>query len=69
MKKITFNEYSYVLHRYPIEVEISDEDFKLLSKGELTLEEITDKYNVNYGCSVPIYDDMYVDSYNDLKIE
>ena len=63
-KKITFIEYTYVLHAYPAEVEISLEDFHKLESGEMDMETILGKYSdIDYGCSEPLYDDSYVDSY------
>lgn len=63
-KTIAFTEYTYVLHAYPAEVEISIEDFNKLKVGEIDLEVIQKKYDdINYGCSEPNYDISYIDSF------
>lgn len=63
-KKILFTEYTYVLHEYPAEVEISLEDFHKLKSGKMDLKTIVDKYSdIDYDCDEPIYDDSYVHSY------
>ena len=63
-KTITFTEYTYVLHAYPAEVKISLEDFNKLKSGEIDLETIKEKYNdIDYGCSEPIYEDSYINSF------
>lgn len=63
-KTIAFTEYTYVLHAFPAEVEISLKDFNKLKSGEIDLKTIKEKYNdIDYGCSEPLYDDSYIDSY------
>ncbi|MDD5400817.1 MAG: hypothetical protein PHQ93_06505 [Sulfurimonas sp.] len=74
-KKITFNEYTYVLHRYTVEVEVSEEDYTFL-KEEIkykddneVIEYIVDKYDLEYpNGSEPIYDVNEFDEYNDLDL-
>jgi len=66
-KKIEFDEYTYVLHRYPVEVEVSNEDFELIKKGTLALNKIVYKYDVEYGCDEVIYDDFIFDSFDNLE--
>jgi len=68
MKKIEFDEYTFVLHRDHIEVEISDEDFQLLKNGELLLSEIAYKYVMDYVDNEIIYDEYKFDSYENFKV-
>lgn len=65
MKTIEFTEYTYVLHAYPATMEISEEDFKKIENDEIKIEDIIDKYEVDY-CDSEQLDDSYVDSYEYL---
>ena len=63
-KKIGFDEFTFVLHRYPLKVEISNEDYKLLETKEIDLGDIISKYNVEYdGCSEQL-DDCEIEDYH-----
>ena len=42
---ITLIEYTYILHEYPAEVEISVKDFKKLEMGKMNMETILSKYS------------------------
>lgn len=63
MKTFEFYEYSYVLNRYPAQVEISDEDFSKLQNEEIEIVDIIDKYlnDIEYDNSEQIFDDSYLD--------
>ncbi|MDA7817061.1 hypothetical protein N9A28_02605 [Sulfurimonas sp.] len=67
-KKIIFEEFTFVLHRYPVEVEISNEDCELLENKTISLSDIVEKYSVEYGSDEIIYDDFEFDSYDNLEI-
>jgi len=63
---ITFNEYTYVMHRYPCETNISSDDYKKLQelnededeKIKKFLSYIVHKYEIEYNdSSEPLYDD------------
>lgn len=69
MRKISFDEYTDVLHRYPIEVEITNEDLTLLENGTLELADIVSKYSVEYGEFELIEGSEQFDSYDNLEIE
>lgn len=60
-KKISFDEYSFVLHRYPLEVKISDEDYKLLENKEIDLGDIIGKYQVEYDGNSEQLDDCEIE--------
>ena len=61
---IEFNEYNFVLHRYPVKVKISNEDYELLKNKKISLSDIVDEYNdLEYGCSEPLHDDTYLHGY------
>lgn len=63
MKKIYFTEYTYVLHEYPGEVEISDCDYFKLKNSEISMNDIMENYNLEYdGYSNPDYEDFKFDS-------
>ena len=72
MKTIFFNEYSYVLHKYPVEMKISEEDYKNLKK-DLDLESVLEKNDYDFefsGESETLYDfDTIFDCYDDLELE
>lgn len=64
MKTIYFSEYTYISHRYRGKVEISDEDLEKLENSEITMYEISLKYDLNYdGYSTPDYEDSKFDEY------
>jgi hypothetical protein len=64
MKKIYCNEYTYVCHRYDIEVVISESDFEKLENNEITIDDICSRYEVNYvGPSRPLFEDSKFDEY------
>nr|WP_321267762.1 hypothetical protein [uncultured Sulfurimonas sp.] len=63
-KKIGFDEFTFVLHRYPLEVEISNEDYKLLENKDITLEDIIDKYDVEYDGYSEQLDDCEIEDYH-----
>jgi hypothetical protein len=48
MKVINFCEYRMVLHTYYGDVEISDEDYKSLESKNLSMEDIMNKYELNF---------------------
>ena len=68
MIKISFDEYTYVLHRYPVKVEITDEDLTLLENEILELEDIVSKYDVEYDEVEFISGSEEFDSYDNLEI-
>ncbi len=64
MKRIEFNEYTYVLNEYPSSIEITEEDNELFTNNEISLEELIEKYDIEVdGCSEVIYEDTIFDSY------
>lgn len=73
MKKIHFNEFNYVLNAYPVEMLVSDEDYKRLENNEVTLEDlISENNNLEYGVAEPLYDISYLDEnepYELLNVE
>lgn len=73
MKKIHFNEFNYVLNAYPVEMLVSDEDYKRLENNEVTLEDlISENNNLEYGVAEPLYDISYLDEdepYEPLNVE
>ena len=63
MKTIGFAEHEYVLNVCRGEVEISNKDYKLLENNEISMEDIRNKYELNYlGESEAFYDDSKFDS-------
>ena len=60
-KTITLIEYTYILHEYPAEVEISVEDFKKLETGKMNMETILSKY--------PYEDDISVRESREVALE
>ena len=63
-KKIEFDEFTFVLHRYPIEVEISNKDYKLLKEKKIDLGDIVAKYDVEYNGVSEQLDDCEIDDYH-----
>lgn len=62
MKTIDFREFTYVLNIYRGTVEISNEDYNLLEKEEITMHDIMNKYELDYnGYSDPCYEDSKFD--------
>ena len=60
-KSIIVSEYTYVLHKYTANVDITYQEYLGLKNGTINIEQITSKYEIDYGCSEPIYDDTYID--------
>ena len=71
-KRIGFNEYQAVWMEYSVVTEISNEDYALLEKKEMTLSDIVDKYDIEYegssentDCSVNDIDSEYENWYEE----
>ncbi len=70
-KRIEFTEYQAVWMENRASAEISNEDYELLEKEEITLSDITEKYDLEYGdsdlteCMVDGKDTEYEDWYED----
>jgi len=63
-KKIKFDEFAFVLHRYPLEVEISNKDYKLLKEEKIDLDDIVAKYDVEYNGVSEQLDDCEINDYH-----
>lgn len=63
-KRIGFYEYTFILHRYSIEVDISDEDYDFLKNKQDYLEEIIDKYDIEYTGISEQLDECEIDDFH-----
>jgi len=68
MKTINVNEYTYVLHKYPGTIKISNEDYEKFNNREISKEEMLEKYSIDYaGYSEPDYD-CFLDDKTEYEI-
>ena len=64
MKKIEIAEYTYISHKHAGTIAITESDYEQYENGELDLDELMSKYEVNYDSSSDIdYDNFYFDGY------